>query len=242
MSNSLFRWIGNFFSPSGTPKMDLGRRQVITAGLVGLSGSLLLRTHPLSGAETNNPNLIRPPGAVAENDFLEKCIRCGECMKVCPTNVLQPAMLEAGLEGLWSPVAKMNVAYCEYKCTMCTQVCPTEAIQPLTLEKKQTVKIGLAHVDKNRCLPWAYDRPCVVCQEHCPLPEKAIRLEEVTVVNARGTEVVVKRPHVNADLCTGCGICQDKCPVSDQAAIRVTSVGESRNFENQFRTADRYSG
>jgi formate hydrogenlyase subunit 6/NADH:ubiquinone oxidoreductase subunit I len=82
----------------------------------------------------------------------------------------------------------------------------------------------------------------VVCQEHCPLPDKAISLEEVTVVNAKGTEVTLKRPYVNADLCIGCGICQDKCPVSDQAAIRVTSVGESRNFKNQFRTADRYSG
>jgi MauM/NapG family ferredoxin protein len=222
--------------------MDLGRRQVITAGVVGLSGSLLLRTHPLSGGERNNPDLIRPPGALAENDFLEQCIRCGECMKICPTGVLQPAMLEGGLEGLWTPVAKMNVAYCEYKCTMCTQVCPTDALQPLSLEKKQTLKIGLAYVDKNRCLPWAYDRPCVVCQEHCPLPEKAIRLEEVTVVNAKGSEVVVKRPHVDAELCIGCGICQDKCPVSDQAAIRVTSVGESRNFKNQFRTVDRYSG
>jgi formate hydrogenlyase subunit 6/NADH:ubiquinone oxidoreductase subunit I len=125
---------------------------------------------------------------------------------------------------------------------MCSQVCPTDAIEALSLEKKQTVKIGLAHVDRNRCLPWAYDRPCVVCQEHCPLPDKAIRLEEVTVVSAKGNEVTLKRPYVNADLCIGCGICQDKCPVSDQAAIRVTSVGESRNFKNQFRTADRYSG
>jgi len=227
---------------SDIPKMDLGRRQVITAGVAGLGSCLLLRTHPLAGAENNNPDLIRPPGALAENDFLEKCIRCGECMKICPTNVLQPAMLEAGLEGLWSPVVKMNLGYCEYKCTMCTQICPTEAIKPLRLEEKQKIKIGMAHVDRNRCLPWAFDRSCVVCQEHCPLPEKAIWLEEVTVVNARGTEVAVKRPHVNADLCIGCGICQDKCPVSDQAAIRVTSVGETRNFKNQFRTADRYSG
>ena len=81
-----------------------------------------------------------------------------------------------------------------------------------------------------------------MCEEHCPLPEKAIWLEEVTVLNARGSKVVVKQPHVNAELCIGCGICQDKCPVSDRAAIRVTSVGETRNIKNEFLSADRYSG
>ncbi len=240
--SSVFRWIGNFFKSPTDRKMDLGRRQVITAGVVGLGGSLLLRTHPLAGTDLHNPGLIRPPGAEAEDDFLEKCIRCGECMKVCPTNVIQPAMLEAGLEGLWSPVLKTEKAYCEYKCSMCTQVCPTGAIKSLTLPQKQAVKIGMAHVDRNRCLPWAFGRACQVCEEHCPLPEKAVFLEEATVTTAQGTKLTVKRPHVNAERCIGCGICENKCPVSDKAAIRVTSVGESRNPENQFLTADRYRG
>jgi ferredoxin len=132
--------------------------------------------------------------------------------------------------------------YCEYKCAMCTQVCPTEAIKPLSLKEKQQVKIGLAHIDKNRCLPYAYSRPCLVCEEQCPLPEKAIWLEETTVLNSRGNKVVVKQPHVNAELCIGCGICQNKCPVSDRAAIRVTSIGETRNLKNEFLSADRYAG
>jgi MauM/NapG family ferredoxin protein len=242
MKNRLSQWISNFFKPPAEKKIDLGRRQVVTAGVVGLGGSLLLRTHPLADAGANNPALIRPPGAVSEDDFLEKCIRCGECMKVCPTNVIQPAMLEAGIEGLWSPVVKTEKAYCEFKCTMCTQVCPTEAIRPLPLPEKQTVRIGLAHIDKNRCLPYAYDKLCQVCHQQCPLPEKAIRLEEKTVTTKRGTKLVVKQPHVDAGLCIGCGLCQNKCPVPDQAAIRVTCVGESRDTENQFRTADRYAG
>lgn len=242
MKNRLSQWITNFFKSPPERKMDLGRRQVLTAGALGLGGSLLLRTHPLADAKANNPGLVRPPGAAAENDFLEKCIRCGECMKVCPTNAIQPAMLEAGLEGLWSPVLKTEKAYCEYKCTMCTQVCPTGAIRLLPLAEKQTVKIGLAHVDRSRCLPWAYDKLCQVCEQHCPLPEKAIFLMEATVTTAKGTKKTVKQPHVNAELCIGCGLCQNKCPVPDQAAIRVTSAGESRNPKNGFLGADRYSG
>jgi MauM/NapG family ferredoxin protein len=241
--NSIMRWLGNFFTSKGGAGIDLGRRQVLTAGIVGIGGGLLFKGQPLSEGKTFNSGLIRPPGALAEDEFLERCVRCGECMKVCPTNVIQPTMLEAGLEGLWSPVLKTGMSYCEYKCMMCTQVCPTEAIRKMSsLEEKQKVKMGLAHVDRSRCLPWAYARPCIVCQEHCPLPDKAIYLVEVTVTKANGGKTIVKQPYVNAELCIGCGICENKCPVSDDAAIRVTSVGETRHFKNQFLSADRYSG
>jgi MauM/NapG family ferredoxin protein len=240
---SVGKWISNFFSaPTKESKLDLGRRNVIAAGVVGLGAGLLFKANPLSAGRTYDPGLVRPPGALAEEEFLDKCIRCGECMKVCPTNAIQPAMFEAGLEEMWTPVLKQELAYCEYKCNMCTQVCPTGAIQKMTLEEKKKVKIGLAHVDKSRCLPYAYARMCQVCYEHCPLPEKAIKLEDVKATTASGTSITVKQPHVNIDLCIGCGICQNKCPVSDQAAIRVSSVGETRNFSNQVLHADRYSG
>lgn len=236
------KWIRNFFSPPTTEsRLDLGRRNVIAAGIIGLGSGLLFKVNPLSGNRNFNPGLIRPPGSLTEDEFLGKCIRCGECMKVCPTNVIQPTMLEAGLEGLWSPVVKTGIGYCEYKCNMCTQVCPTEAISKLTLEQKQKTKIGLAHVDKSRCLPYAYSRSCQVCYEQCPLSAKAISLENVIVTSVKGNKIMVKQPHVNAELCIGCGLCENKCPVSDDAAIRVTSVGETRNFKNQFLRADRFS-
>jgi len=236
------KWISDFFSPTKDKRIDIGRRNVLGAAVVGLAGGVLMKGNPLESGRTYSTGIIRPPGSIAEGEFLDKCIRCGECMKVCPTNVVQPVMLEAGLEGMWTPVLKQELGYCEYKCNMCTQVCPTDAIMKMTLEEKQKAKIGLAFVDRSRCLPWAYARPCQVCYEQCPLPEKAIKLEDVKVTTARGTAITVKQPHVNAELCIGCGICQNKCPVSDQAAVRVTSTGESRNFKNQFLTADRYSG
>jgi MauM/NapG family ferredoxin protein len=242
IKNSIIRWLSNFFNPKEGPGLDLGRRQLLAAGIVGLGGGLLFNAQPLAGGRSYNPGLVRPPGAVSEDEFLGMCVRCGECMKVCPTNVIQPTMFEAGLEGLWSPMLKTRMSYCEYKCKMCMEVCPTEAIVNMTLEDKQEVKVGLAHIDRNRCLPWSYARPCEVCGEHCPLPEKAIWLEEVTVINAKGKKLTLHQPHINAELCIGCGICEYKCPVSDEAAIKVTSVGETRHFNNQFLSADRYSG
>jgi MauM/NapG family ferredoxin protein len=238
MMRAFMRWITNFFRPAKEMQIDLGRRHVLTAGIVGLSGGLLLRTQPLAEGRTFNPELIRPPGSIPENEFLGKCIRCGECMKVCPTNAIHPTLLEAGIEGLWSPLMKMRLGYCEYECTLCSQACPTGALRKIDMEEKKKIKIGLAFFDKNRCLPYAYARPCIVCEEHCPTPKKAIWFEEVTVINSRGEKVPVKQPHVDAELCIGCGVCENKCPVADKAAVYVTSVGETRNPKNQILLSD----
>jgi len=212
----------------------VSRRAFLSAAGAGVAAPVMLRVAPFVQGRTYNPDLIRPPGSLAEDDFLAKCVRCGECMKVCPTNAIHPATLEAGLAGIWSPLMLFAVGYCEYNCTLCGQVCPTGAIEELTVEEKQEVKIGIAHVDRTRCLPFAFDRECIVCEEHCPTPEKAIWFREVAVIDHNGDEVLLKQPQVDAELCIGCGICEEKCPVNDPAAIRVTSGGETRNPGNQF--------
>jgi polyferredoxin/Pyruvate/2-oxoacid:ferredoxin oxidoreductase delta subunit len=214
--------------------MDLGRRQVILSALSGIAVVPMLRTVPVTKPGAQDPVLLRPPGSLPESDFLKRCVKCGECMKVCITNGLQPAFLEAGLEGIWSPVLVPRIGYCEYRCTLCGQVCPTGAIERLHLEKKARIRIGLAMIDKGRCLPWTHSRPCIVCEEVCPTPKKAIWLEEARVRDRQGKIVTVKQPHVDLELCIGCGICEAKCPVAGKPAIYVTNTGESRSEDNQL--------
>ena len=214
--------------------MDLGRRRVVVSVVSGIVAVPLLRINPLTTANAKNPVLLRPPGALEEKEFLARCVKCGECMKVCITNGLQPTLLEAGLEGIWSPTLVPRIGYCEYRCTLCGQVCPTGAIKRLTLPEKAKVKIGLAMFDKGRCLPWAHATPCIVCEEVCPTPKKAIWFEDVTVRDRQGRPVRVKQPHVDLELCIGCGICETKCPVLGRPAIYVFNVGESRSKENQL--------
>lgn len=214
--------------------VDLSRRRILLAAAAGAAAVPLLRVAPSAREGRSHPSLLRPPGSLGEEDFLERCVKCGECMKVCTTNGLQPALLEAGIEGLWTPVLVPRIGYCEYNCTLCGQVCPTGAIARLPRDEKVQVKIGLAVVDRSRCLPFAHGTPCIVCEEVCPTPTKAIWFEEVTQRSRAGLEIALKQPHVDLDLCIGCGICETKCPVLDRPAIYVTPIGESRNPDNQL--------
>ena len=227
-----FKLVSPFQSPT-TAKLNLSRRRVIAAAAGGTAGLVMCRVAPQAQGKAYNPALIRPPGARAEREFLQRCMQCGICMKACPTNALQPTLLEAGLEGIWTPRVVPNIGYCEYNCNLCGQVCPEEAIEPLKMEDKQKVKIGLAAFDTTRCLPYAYDRECMVCEEHCPLPKKAIFFREKQITTRDGKVVTVKQPYVDPELCIGCGVCENKCVFSDLPAIRVTSANETRHPDNQ---------
>jgi MauM/NapG family ferredoxin protein len=227
---SLVRWLQNYFCPPRGARLDIKRRHLLIGGIAGLGGGLIFHAQPSAqnGAASlpqpaPDPELIRPPGALAGDDFLARCIRCGECMKACPTNSIQAAFLESGLEGMWSPLLKMRVGYCEYHCNLCSEVCPTGAIGKIPIEKKQKLKIGLSMVDKNRCVTYAYGRECQLCYDQCPLPTKAITM--VTASVTRGDKTFpLKQPQVDSKLCIGCGICENKCPVAGEAAIRVASI------------------
>jgi len=203
---------------------DPSRRQALAALGATIVGIGLLRSDLVS--RRDHPYLIQPPGA-GENNLLSKCIRCGECIRACPTSAIQPALTEAGLEGLWTPLLVPRLGYCDYSCNACGQVCPVQAIPPLSLEDKRQTVIGKAYIDQNRCIPWTDYRDCIVCEEMCPVSDKAIKLEQVEVRNPDGELVTVQRPLVVRDRCIGCGICEYKCPVNGEAAIRVYVPGES---------------
>ncbi|UCD70695.1 MAG: 4Fe-4S binding protein [Syntrophobacterales bacterium] len=211
---------------------DLVRRNLIVSAFSGVVAVPLMRIRPGEGLP--HPRLIRPPGALSEKEFLQRCIKCGECMKVCLTNGLQPTLFEAGIEGIWSPILVSRVGYCQYYCTLCGQVCPSGAIRRLSQAEKVKTKIGLAFIDMNRCLPYAQGIPCIVCEEYCPTAKKAIWFEEALAIGRDGKKRSVKKPKVDIDLCIGCGICEFKCPVVDQPAIYVTSIGESRSEQNRL--------
>jgi polyferredoxin len=175
-------YAGEFTDP------DVSRRGFVISLASGVLAVPAIRLSNKIGANWDH-EVIRPPGSLTEPEFLKRCIKCGQCMRVCPTNVIQPGGLDGGLENLWTPILNNRIGSsgCQLNCTACGQVCPTAAIRPITLDEKLgrgdfadagPIKIGTAFFDRNRCLPWAMDKPCIVCEENCPVSPKAIYTQE----------------------------------------------------------------
>jgi len=224
--------------PAATgPSAQPSRRAFLAAALGGLGLAGLERSGlaSLLGPDSRliwSEDGLRPPGALPEAAFLARCLRCGLCMRACPTNGLQPTWLAAGPEGVFSPVLRPRRGPCEPDCNLCGLVCPTRAITPLELAEKRWAKIGGAVVHTNRCLAWAEDKSCVVCQEVCPYGA-------IESVRAAGAPVPV--PRVKAARCFGCGYCERHCPVR-VPAITVLPLNALRLARGSYMEAGRAAG
>jgi len=202
--------------------IDFSRRGFLYSFAGGLTVAFLAGRTPFTPLQGKH-QLVRPPGAIPESEFLRTCIRCGECMKSCLTNTLQPCFWESGLAGLWTPKMDLRFAPCEQNCNVCGKVCPTQAIRSLSLEEKNHAKVGTAVLRKEVCLVWAQDKLCLICDEICPYNAIVFRTVEG-----------YRRPVVIASKCNGCGFCEQRCPVQGESAIVVVPNGEIRLKEGSY--------
>jgi polyferredoxin len=208
---------------------DLTRRHVL-AGVLG-AVVVLPRVKPSVIISPGN-ELLRPPGSLPEQAFLSRCIACGECMKVCPQHALHPCGFTEGLSRFGTPKLVPRIGYCDPACNACTHVCPTIALRPVPMEDKPFVKIGTALVDHGRCLAWRDERRCMKCIKACPY--QAITEETLTADKDSPSG-----PAIDKELCTGCGLCEQVCPLTTTPAIRVQSYGERRESAGPFISANR---
>lgn len=160
---------------------------------------------------------LRPPGALAEDDFLAACVRCGLCVRDCPYDTLKLADLVDG-PAAGSPYFDARAVPCEMcEDIPCVAACPTGALDP-ALQAIEDARMGLAVlVDEETCLNFNGLR-CDVCYRVCPLIDSAITLE--TSHNVRTSAHALFIPTVHSDACTGCGKCEQAC-VLPEAAIKV---------------------
>ena len=237
-------WKTNGRTPQEEP--DVGRRRFVgtAAGLIAgtVAGSGAAIASRAMGADDTGAVghvPVRPPGSIPERLFLEECIRCGQCIQVCPNNVLRPMGVDHGLLALWTPEVQANRAGCEPSCNRCGQVCPTGAIRALSMEEKAVARMGLAVVDPQTCLPHAGREACQLCVDDCAAAGyRAIEFVRVgTEVDELGLPVVgsgYMAPVVLADRCVGCGLCQARCYTINvklkrllhQSAIQVEAGAE----------------
>jgi MauM/NapG family ferredoxin protein len=202
--------------------VNFSRRGFLYSLTGGLAVGFLAIQTPFTPRQSKF-QLLRPPGAIPETEFLRTCIRCGECMKSCLTNTLQPCLWESGFSGLWTPKMDLRLAPCEQNCNVCGKVCPTQAIRSLSLEEKTHAKVGTAILRKEMCLVWSQNKLCLICDEICPYNAIVFRPVEG-----------YRRPVVIASKCNGCGFCEQRCPVKGESAIVVVPDGEIRLKEGSY--------
>lgn len=257
----------NFFAPrfpfkANTPSgqvVELERRAFVGTAAVAIFSAPLLRLE--SGIPGNAKTLLRPPMSREESDFLTSCIRCGECMKACPTGTLKPSTLQHGIRALWTPVMTPLEAPCIEGCNSCSVACPTDAILKYPLENKYDFKAGTAVFNSSSCISYTEGKFCSECIRVCPT--NAISFEKGWEPNpehqhkwgvgAQGSEQVAPhdqkptRPiHVNFESCVGCGHCEFACNqiVYGKPAMVTTSAGRATptTLLKEIRDAQKKTG
>jgi ferredoxin-type protein NapG len=175
-------------------------------------------------------NRLRPPGAVEEERFMALCIRCNRCLEVCPYGSIRRAGW--GLT-IGTPLVLPETKAC-YLCMACTGLCPTGALDSRLADPEQ-VRMGKAKIDSNLCYSHLFfdadvlpedagsriGALCNTCYNVCPLPNKAITLENNLL------PVVLEG-------CVGCGICVERCPTRPERAINVVPTGMGKTDEAGF--------
>ena len=165
-----FQWASPWRKEPAAVGIGLSRRAMVGAALGGLVALPILRISPQARGRTFNPDSDPPARRRPEREFLARCTGCGLCMKVCPTGGLQPT-LDRGRPGrdLDAAARAADRLSATTSATCAARSVPTQAIERLTLEEKKQVRIGVAVIDTTRCIPYAYGRDCIVCEEHCPI-------------------------------------------------------------------------
>jgi len=242
---------------------DISRRGFIAAVFTGLFAVPALN---LAKPKADAAGILRPPGALSEEEFHKRCIKCGQCIRICPTNVIQPLGIEQGFQNLWTPTMnnRIGTSGCQLDCVACGFVCPTAAIRPLTLPEKLgkgkfaengPIKIGTAQFDRTKCLPWAFNIPCIVCEENCPVSPKAIYTRESftaafgpqKIVAFKTNEIITDGFLPSGKFATGDHYCQftvggkiirEKIISNTSDTIRIASENALDSLSTSTKTVD----
>jgi polyferredoxin len=218
-------------SPAAGNAVGGGRRRFLTAGVATAAAATAAMAGERVGSLTGATRYARqrpilPPGAVSTDNMLRHCTSCHLCISKCPSQVLKPAFLEYGLAGIMQPTMYFEKGFCNYDCTVCSEVCPSGAIKRLTKEEKHLNQGGHVVFNRDICVVPTEEVSCGACSEHCPT-------QAVTMIPYKNGLTI---PHINTEICIGCGGCEFICPVRPFRAVYIEGhavQGKAKPFEEQ---------
>ena len=169
-------------------------------------------------------SLLRPPGSQGESDFMARCVKCGKCVEACPYAAIQVAGIDQGSAAGTPALLDVRERPC-HLCPdfPCVNACPTDALRDVA--EKHDANMGYAVIDEDICIAFKGYR-CEVCYRVCPLIDEAITVENQAIEgDDRHSKFL---PRINKDVCTGCGLCVQRCAVSDpRVPIKIVSIAEA---------------
>lgn len=193
--------------------------------IAGVAAALVAAESAYAVTGNASSRLLRPPGIQGEGDFMSRCIKCGKCIEACPYAALHAA---GPLQGAAAGTPCIDA--CEQACRLCTDfpcvaACPTGALRDV--QKRSDPKAGYALIDEEVCIAYQGYR-CEVCYRVCPLIDQAITIDFQAMEN---DDIHTKFiPTVNRDICTGCGLCVERCAVSEpHVPIRIVTLAEQEH-------------
>lgn len=154
---------------------------------------------------------ITPPGSISQERFNQQCTSCHLCVSKCPSHILKPAFMEYGLEGIMQPTINFDKGFCNFDCTVCGEVCPNHAITPLTIDQKHLTQMGYVVFIQENCIVYTDETSCGACSEHCPT-------QAISMIPFRNGLTI---PHINTEICVGCGGCEYVCPARPFRAVHI---------------------
>lgn len=197
---------------------DSSKRRFLLAGLAtaGAAPKLLSKAQEsiatMEGKTAyKKENPITPPGSVSQKRFQQHCTSCHLCVSKCPSHVLKPAFMEYGLGGIMQPTVSFEKGFCNFDCTVCGDVCPNGAIPPLTVEQKHLTQMGYVVFIEENCIVLTDGTSCGACSEHCPT-------QAIAMVPYKDGLTI---PHINTEICVGCGGCEYVCPARPFRAVYI---------------------
>lgn len=200
----------------------------LPSAIAGLA-AIVVAAQGVAYAARGQADLLRPPGAQSEADFLARCIKCGKCIEACPYVALKPAGMDMGT-ATGTPFVNARSQACRLcEDFPCVDVCPTDALRDV--EARSDVHMGVAVIDEKACIAFQGMR-CEVCYRVCPLIDDAItidyRMREGDAIHSLFT------PLINSETCTGCGLCVERCVVSEpDVAIRIVPASEWKRMQQE---------